>query len=136
MDSRVHSTCAVSLQALSSDSAVATEPHVDYLDHCHVASPVEPSFNPAASASRAEGRMEQQDAEGVVLKLYNTEGLQSAAQRTGLEQGPLQVPHVRKDKRSDKVRMLLMRMSGFPLHRAAYEARNMIQNVMTTNIHV
>jgi hypothetical protein len=109
---------------------------VDYHDHCHVASPVEPSSNPAASASKAEGRMEQQDAKGVVPKLYNTEDLQSAAQRTGLEQGPLQVPTARKDNRSDKVRMLLMRMSGFSLHISAYEARNMTQNVMTTTIHV
>jgi hypothetical protein len=60
------------LQALSSDSAVAIEGHVNYLDHCHVASPIEPSSRPAASASKAEGRMEQQDAKGVVPKLYNT----------------------------------------------------------------
>jgi hypothetical protein len=82
-----------------------------------VASPVKPSSKPAASASKAEGQTEQQDAKGVVLKLFNNEGLpvplQSAVKRTGLEQGPLQVPTARKDKGSDKGRLLLKCTSEF-----------------------
>lgn len=112
--------CAFLLQAPSPDSAVAAECHENYLDHCHVASPVKPSFKAAANTSKAEGQTEQQDAKGVVLKLVNYEGLlvslQSAAQRTVLEHEPLQVPTARKDRGSAKVRMLLMCTSEFAVY--------------------